>query len=98
MNCPRCHDAALDEVRCSRCGGAWISAATIDERVAHAQHRRRPTLDWQPAHRDAIACPACAAAMETLTLFEVPVDRCAAHGVWLDKDELEQIVQRAGTS
>ncbi len=45
--------------------------------------------------REAIACVYCRKPMSTLRLFDVPVDRCDKHGVWLARDELETIVAHA---
>jgi Zn-finger nucleic acid-binding protein len=99
MNCPRCNDVleAGELPHCPHCAGSWISVAAIGEHVARAQHTPRPKLDWQSDPRDAIACLECGKPMETLKLFAVPVDRCAPHGVWLDREELDAIVKHAGT-
>lgn len=41
------------------------------------------------ADEAALACPACAAALEPATFAGQPIDRCpAGHGVWLDDGEL----------
>jgi hypothetical protein len=37
-------------------------------------------------------CPACSAAMAPCMLLSISVDRCHAHGVWFDHDELERVL------
>jgi Zn-finger nucleic acid-binding protein len=101
VRCPRCPDASLDTTdvpTCPRCRGSWLSVAELRKRVGHAQHRWRPTLDWQLEQRDTLACVACGHAMVTLRLFDVAVERCDEHGVWLDRDDLDAIVAKAGAN
>lgn len=35
--------------------------------------------------------------MDTLLLFDIPVDRCQPHGVWFDKDELADVLERSAS-
>lgn len=37
-------------------------------------------------------CPRCAAVMAPCMLAAIPIDRCAAHGLWFDHDELERVL------
>ncbi len=55
----------------------------------------RPHLPWSVAVRSALPCVVCARPMDTLSLFEVPVDRCRAHGVWFDEHELAEVLRRS---
>jgi Zn-finger nucleic acid-binding protein len=99
MNCPRCVDATLDDSdipTCPRCRGSWISVAEIAKRVRRAQHRWKPTLEWQLDHRGSFACLVCSKPMATLRLFDMPVERCDDHGVWLGRDELGTVAANAG--
>lgn len=43
-------------------------------------------------------CPDCQSAMARADLFSIPVDLCMErqHGVWFDKDELTQVLERVG--
>lgn len=41
-----------------------------------------------------LACPVCGSTMFVDFYKDVSIDRCKAHGVWLDKGELETIVAR----
>jgi Zn-finger nucleic acid-binding protein len=38
------------------------------------------------------SCPICGEFMESKITYRVPVDVCPAHGIWLDKGDLEQIL------
>lgn len=42
-------------------------------------------------------CPICGQHMATEDLSGVPIDVCAAHGIWLDNCELEFILRRVAT-
>jgi Zn-finger nucleic acid-binding protein len=44
------------------------------------------------ATRRALSCPVFGSLMATLRRGLVEVDRCDAHGVWLDRGELEQVL------
>jgi len=58
-----------------------------DRRPLHEMMKRR----W-PSTR---ACPTCGALMGAHELGGVPVDWCGAHGVWFDRDELDQTLRGA---
>jgi Zn-finger nucleic acid-binding protein len=58
-----------------------------------------PTHEWElvGTHEDRKRhCPKCNSPMLRYNLLKVPVDFCKndEHGVWLDKDELKQILER----
>ena len=40
------------------------------------------------------ACPVCAELMQSESRDDVTVDVCDAHGIWLDKGELEALLER----
>ena len=70
-----------------------ITRAMIDEMVPGAamqfvNHR-------MPAQR---RCPDCTQPLTPVTLFTIPVDYCRDHdhGLWFDKDELQQVLDRVG--
>jgi Zn-finger nucleic acid-binding protein len=44
-------------------------------------------------------CPDCQAEMEHLEFARIPLDACPdrRHGIWLDKDELTHVLDRATT-
>ncbi|MCB9795611.1 MAG: zf-TFIIB domain-containing protein [Alphaproteobacteria bacterium] len=58
-----------------------VEAGRPDDRGTGAQQRRLP-------------CPVCGEAMFVDSYQDVHIDRCRAHGTWLDKGELELIVER----
>ncbi|MBL9013322.1 MAG: zf-TFIIB domain-containing protein [Myxococcales bacterium] len=89
MRCPACDDEQLSKHgACRACGGIWLSEELVHERLARA-----PMFTgggYSERH-----CPACDETMDEPLLFDVPIDRCAAHGMWFDKAELEQVIARA---
>ena len=42
-------------------------------------------------------CPVCDETMDEPLVFDIPIDRCAAHGMWFDKAELEKVITRSRT-
>lgn len=97
VHCPRCPKAALGAGplrSCPTCHGSWVAEETLSEHVAIMQ-TAPPRLQWSVAMRAALPCVVCRAPMETLSLFEVAVDRCRAHGVWFDTHELAEVLHRS---
>jgi Zn-finger nucleic acid-binding protein len=97
---------------CPQCSGMWIDARRFDRMCADAQAQAvgSTTPDGSAAQLphvtperqiQYIRCPVCAEIMNR-TNFDmqsgVVIDVCKGHGIWLDKDELRQIIAfiRAG--
>jgi Zn-finger nucleic acid-binding protein len=40
-------------------------------------------------------CPTCGKGMKTHTVYDVQTDVCQEHGMWLDKGELQKIIDGA---
>lgn len=94
--CPRkrCNRARMREgvlPQCPDCRGVWIPESALHERIAQRQ-QKPPQLAWRREARAVLACLVCQAPMETLCLFDIPVDRCRGHGLWLDGGELEGVL------
>lgn len=94
LSCPRCPTAlSRGELGfCERCHGVWIPEPALRDRVSRMQDRPIPVLDWELESRNPLPCVACREPMQTLALFDVPIDRCAAHGLWFDRDELSTVL------
>jgi len=72
-------------------GLSWSSPET--QPFAEFVHEWPPPIE---AGESPISCPSCAVTMTKHSLFTVIVDRCPAHGVWLDGDhELRTILATA---
>ncbi len=53
-------------------------------------------VEEQGSEKKALACPKCSGKLETYTFMEFFLDRCqGCGGVWLDKGELEGILEKA---
>ncbi|MFK7788944.1 MAG: zf-TFIIB domain-containing protein [Phycisphaeraceae bacterium] len=63
-------------------------ALALGELAASATHHERAETD-EPK-----ACPVCGETMALLRQFDVTMDVCEAHGVWLDQGELALILER----
>ena len=59
------------------------------------QQQIPPLLSWFLVDREALPCVACGEAMQTLALFDVPIDRCRGHGIWFDAEELAAVLLRS---
>lgn len=98
MKCPICQ-APLVEAgrtnRCATCDGAWVREDVL---VAMLEQSASTlvTLPWRANAEDHVRpCPECAVAMQTVALGTVALDRCAAHGIWFDAEELAALLGQA---
>ena len=90
---------------CAECGGLWLDPATLqtlcDDRERHAEVIA--TLSAHAALRSVITgvvhyvpCPMCAKLMNRTNFAHISgviLDVCRNHGVWLDRGELEHIIE-----
>jgi Zn-finger nucleic acid-binding protein len=114
LQCPRCKvplaavtagDTPLDE--CQRCGGLWISVAAFDHICSDTAAQTAATgLNLPPSvpqdtHVHYMGCPKCSNLMNRTNYGHasgIIINVCKPHGIWLDRDEMRQIVEflRAG--
>jgi Zn-finger nucleic acid-binding protein len=80
-------------LRCA-CGGAWVPESWLVD-MAEQARGALVQLPWQDRSGAARGCPECKAAMQTVTLETVELDRCAEHGVWFDPAELPAVLAAA---
>ena len=99
MQCPVCQDRVLEEagrtMRCAQCDGAWIAEETL---VALLEQRTSSlvSLPWKDrTDNTQHPCAECQVAMQTVNLGDVALDRCQAHGVWFDADELTALLKQS---
>lgn len=95
--CPRCGEV-LDRVTdglsaCTRCEGAWLANAAIERAFVTPYWPGGASAWW----RRALVCPACACeggadAMTPMLVGDLLIDRCIAHGIWLDHGELGRLL------
>ena len=89
MRCPACSDADLDKHgNCRACGGVWLEEELVRDRVARS-------LAFTGGGYSERHCPRCDEKMDEPLIFDVPIDRCAAHGMWFDKAELDEVITRS---
>lgn len=109
MNCPRCqrplttHQAPrFTMFACTGCGGMWLDGAASRTVVAAVDPVAMQAADSVArAAEQAVdvnaqaACPQCRNAMERMPIQAagVVVDTCREHGVWFDRNELQQVVR-----
>jgi Zn-finger nucleic acid-binding protein len=92
MNCIDC-DKAMTKNRCT-CGGTWLSEAKLVE-MAQDIKGSMVALPWEKRDGKSRACPECKTEMLTVRLGSVDLDRCTAHGIWFDADELQRVLHDA---
>jgi Zn-finger nucleic acid-binding protein len=93
---------------CTHCGGLWISLANFDHICSDAEAQTAATgLSLPPPPEPSgaqvryVKCPQCGNLMNRLNYAGrsgVVIEICRPHGIWLDRDQMRQIVQfiRAG--
>lgn len=95
--CPRCGEMlehALEAVlTCLRCEGLWIGSAILERAFGDPRWPGGASMWW----RNALECPECALEGEARTMAavragDVVVERCASHGLWLDRTELLRLL------
>lgn len=107
--CPRClvplvavrvANSVLDQ--CPRCAGLWMGLAVFDRICADAQAGAAASGLLRPAAPDPLPqvryldCPRCAQPMGRVNYARgsgVLINVCRSHGVWLDGDQLRQIME-----
>lgn len=104
-HCPSC-GATLRETdslghrfeRCAACSGIWIEPEVLSCMLNDMTPQLTLSFGSFPHSLGPDrGCPNCQAKMERVLLFNVGVDRCARHGVWLDHKELQTALERAAT-
>lgn len=109
INCPKC-SVPMDETdyagtgimidKCSRDHGVWLDKGELEKsQIIMEYHKRMTASSSSGLPRGAKladkACPHCKVKMYEKEYEAVPVDICnICGGVWLDEDELYQIIQR----
>jgi Zn-finger nucleic acid-binding protein len=98
LACPVCANAELmfhgDRFACERCAGTFVQNAALEAMVTDIAQ----SLFELPAPTGATgsrACPVCSQAMIVEALEQVLIDRCGAHGIWFDANELAATLERA---
>lgn len=98
MTCPKCKrplERAGRTLKCEQCDGAWVEAEVLVPLLEQSASAL-VELPWQPNTEDhSWACPQCSAAMQTVKLGTVALDRCEPHGVWFDAKELAALLGQA---
>ena len=110
MNCPVCRTALVVVERegieldwCLSCRGLWFDEGEL-ELLAEKSGRAVDPADLVPTDRSSghgkRRCPRCRKKMAQATVGAgkgPKIDRCPAHGIWLDRGELGQIMSGAGS-
>lgn len=96
--CPRCgeilEDAFDGVMLCVRCEGIWLPVREVVHAFGDRQWPEATSMWW----RNQLECPWCTIAGERQTMSAAMVgslliDRCARHGLWLDRGELGRLMQ-----
>jgi Zn-finger nucleic acid-binding protein len=108
--CPTCEGhRALDpygenttRLVCDGCKGVFIALPELERLVAEAKkHAPTDIVEATPLVLAATKkdeplrrCPRCVTMMTKHDLHGIVVDRCEAHGLWFDHEELAQVLQK----
>lgn len=90
---------------CPACGGTWLGQeasihimrglgdpATVELTKATDVAARRASVS-PAADAGGRACPTCAAPLMPMSVSDVVVDTCPAHGTWFDRDEVSRVAR-----
>jgi Zn-finger nucleic acid-binding protein len=107
--CPRCSlpledvkvtDTPLEE--CMHCGGIWIDITEFEFLCSNAEAQQAatglripPPVPTDPKVRY-LKCPQCANLMNRMNYAGcsgIVINVCGAHGIWLDRDRMRQIIE-----
>jgi Zn-finger nucleic acid-binding protein len=100
--CPRCGellDRVFDDVlACMRCHGVLITPLTAGLAFEDPAWPKDASAMWW---KSSLSCPVCAHAgadtvMAAQMIEGLQIDRCAAHGLWLDAGELSRLARASG--
>jgi len=112
--CPRCHGKLQGLMvgktplrECMGCGGIWIDVGSFDHLCSDVEDQtaatglKIPQATGQIAGVHYLQCPQCHKLMNRLNYAERSgfiMNVCRQHGIWLDRDELREIIEfiRAG--
>jgi Zn-finger nucleic acid-binding protein len=96
---PTCPDCAValqtygTRLGCDTCGGTLVTVAELLELLNSFDSKHPRSLDWPEIERPSRRrCPCCEAIMIGVRMESVPVERCAAHGIWFDRGELAKVL------
>lgn len=103
MHCPHCSQplitlefSDLEVDYCVGCAGIWLDCGELEQLVAtQGNDAYLGTAVAVPSREKARRCPVCRRKMEKIYLGradQVLLDRCRAHGIWLDAGELSKIL------
>jgi len=110
MDCPVCKNAMITleladvEIdHCAECGGIWLDAGELELLLGNAEHAEK-LLDSFKIESDSTEsrrkCPICLKKMQKiivgLSTPTLTLDKCPrGDGLWFDKGELQDILNRA---
>lgn len=108
--CPTCaraldmHGENAARLQCGGCEGLFLTQREVENVVAEAS-KKHPSDDvnvkplelgaplaTEPARR----CARCMATMTKHDLHGITIDRCDAHGIWFDREELQSVLTKLG--
>ena len=109
LSCPACN-SPLREFRtryaCDSCDGMMLTLPDLAQAI-HDLTSVMPAFEYRDAKPGKRSCPHCATTMSTCKLTLVleseeiepkPVlDRCDAHGIWFDGEELAGVFEKIAT-
>jgi Zn-finger nucleic acid-binding protein len=98
LACPGCTSGELrffgDRYQCEQCAGTFVQNAALESMVMDIS-KDAWDLPAPTGTAGTRACPVCTKPMIAEDLERVPIDRCAAHGVYFDMNELTVALENA---
>lgn len=103
MKCPACRGTlitlefnAVEIDYCRTCEGVWLDSGELESLLSREEGSDSLLATMRPARGKEWKrrCPICSRGMKKISLGNaapVLVDRCAEHGLWFDRGELNKV-------
>lgn len=96
--------AALDpdpddrRLTCRTCTGAFVTETEVARLIGEITHSAPAPLAFSaPLEGELVrTCPRCLTRMDKHALHGIQLDRCEAHGLWFDPEEMQRILNEVG--
>lgn len=96
MQCPGCTQSVLEEDGgCRACGGIWLAEDLVRRQV---RDHSDSELEFTGGTFSKRSCPVCSKQMQLPLIFDVAIDRCLEHGMWFDRTELVEVMNRSNNN
>jgi Zn-finger nucleic acid-binding protein len=83
---------------CRTCTGVFVTEDHLSWIIGQvSESEPTPVVLEPPRDGEAVrTCPRCANQMTKHVFYGIQIDRCEAHGLWFDAEEMQRVLNEAG--